>query len=343
MLTAGQCIALVDGRAQCLMLVLCERRRAALDGHPRLPPELLEPLAHAFIQPYASLHRLCREGRLHALQQWDATFGVHLPPTGIPSSLRYEPIASDLRALIMRQFMAQTPMWAPYEAVWAACVGGHVDVARWLARTFPLQLEHLGSCVLNVCTHGQLEAARWLCEELGVTMERERAYLALENACRKGHVDIARWLHETQGLDAVGPTRSSDRVHIGKAFNETCEAGHMHVAQWLHTTYQLTPVDMANGRMGMFGAMNALEAACEREHMDMVRWLHGTFSWSLTDLRQALHKALFQKCEAVVKYLMVQGGLTADDISAVDGWELTRWRAPGLHDWLMQVYGVPLS
>lgn len=305
-----------DARVGCLVLVLGAARRP---DHPRLPPELLEPLCYAFCEPHTHLVRLCREGRLHALQEWHAAFGVHSPPR--PE----EPWLSAPRVCLHTSIEV--------EAVHVACIHGHVAVAQWVYCTFGLKPVHLDACLMLVCQAGQVAAARWLHGTLGLTLTPDRAYMALELACHNGHLAIAHWLHAVQWLDAPEAAPGLHRTRIVSAFQAACEGHHLPIARWLRHTFQLTLVDLTRHLACTF------QNACVNGHVDTVRWLHRAFPWPTHRLRNSLWWAICAGQVRVVQYLMQAVPLTADDIGLVDGWTAAH-QHPALHDWLMVTYGA---
>lgn len=127
-----------------------------------------------------------------------------------------------------------------------ACVGGHLQVAQWLAATCdftPAEVSGRGNYTLHcTCGFGRLDVAKWLVATFGISDIREDALWALRYAGMKGHLAVVQWLVATFDLSATD-IRSDDN----SALRSAGANGHLPVVEWLADTFGLTASDMRAG------------------------------------------------------------------------------------------------
>lgn len=126
-------------RVNCLLMELQQRRI----GGPRLPPELFEPLVHAFCNSGHWFIELCYNGNVRALQHWHDTFGVErgymdwsMSPDG---KIMWSMVLSTSKVVLSS--LPETHM-----AMVAACTAGHVSTAQWLHQEFALTKADMDAC-----------------------------------------------------------------------------------------------------------------------------------------------------------------------------------------------------
>jgi hypothetical protein len=133
----------------------------------------------------------CAGGELTELQWALATFRVPLLRDGVRLA---ETLAARLTPRVARlecmELLVQVYHVRPVEAFLSSCVGGHLAVAQWLARTL------------------DPEARGFIRPRMEDTFLR---------SCESGHVDVATWLTQTFDLTAAD-TRSRIQSRIEDAF-----------------------------------------------------------------------------------------------------------------------------
>ena len=202
------------------------------------------------------------------------------------------------------------------EALYVACVKGHLEVANWLVAHFGLGRDDVRDEVRVVvrdalgcvCENGDLDVAVWLANAFGLTAADARAEdnCALRLACGEGHLEVAQWLAATFGL---GPADA--RASNNEALRGACEEGYLEVAQWLADAFGLGPADArANDN-------EALRGACAAGHLAVAQWLAAAFGLTAADARSCGNSALREACNIdrveVVAWLVDTFGLGPAD------------------------------
>jgi hypothetical protein len=129
----------------------------------------------------------------------------------------------------------------------AACGGGHLAVAEWLATlgverqpapppTVSARCAGAGEALWSACANGHLEVAQWLVKKYGHVELRGRGAPAgpggcvalFRVVCGGGHLDVAKWIAAEFGLTAAD-VRADDHATLIAA----CAGGHLATAKWV--------------------------------------------------------------------------------------------------------------
>ena len=127
-----------------------------------------------------------------------------------------------------------------------AARGGHVDVLRWLAASFPSEVTLGASECAAAAGAGRLETLAFLVDEQGATPNA----LAFEAAARGGHVAAMAWLR-ARGFSVPGEERACAYAARG---------GHVEALEWARA-------------MGMPWDRETCKAAARSGRLDVLRWL----------------------------------------------------------------------
>lgn len=105
-----------------------------------------------------------------------------------------------------------------------ACVGGHLEMVKFLWSVKGEYKVSLLDSFKNVCTFNRLALAKWLWElnepEL---LNHDHLYILFVCACRRGFYDLAKWIWSISNID-----------HESKicAFKLACESGNNELVKW---------------------------------------------------------------------------------------------------------------
>jgi hypothetical protein len=223
-----------------------------------------------------------------------------------------------------------------------ACMGGHLDVCRWLTETFRLTAEDARAndnyAFRRAAEIGHLAVCQWLAERFHLTAEdaRDKDNYAFRRAAQFGHLELCLWLVKTFHL-----TAQDARANDNWAFGTAAGNGHLDVCQWLVETFHLTEEDArANDN-------RALRSAAAFGHLAVCQWLTKTFHLTAEDARAidngALQGAAASGRLAVCQWLVETFHLTEEDARANDNaafyWAVQNGHLP-VCQWIADTFGV---
>ena len=134
-------------------------------------------------------------------------------------------------------------------ALLVACIGNHLEIARWLQRTFRLTAADARTAdnyaLRCACEHGRLELARWLRQAFRLTAAdmRDDSGSTLRHICdHHDRPDMARLLQRIWGLP---PGRREFALSVTTSRNGDCAAylRSLHAMRWSparHADFPLT-------------------------------------------------------------------------------------------------------
>lgn len=239
--------------------------------------------------------------------QWlHATFALTLPDVLADNmwALRY---ACERGALAMAQWL-YTTFCPPHSKAFAmgwpqsakmfgrVCLGGHLDVARWLHATLGIDQAHVnydnGFAFYIACLHDHAHVAHWLHDTFDLNASHAAVvvgvYYAWNQLYARGNMALLQW------LDKVFPFGLwSGRRHVVAALFMACRHGHLQLAQWLHDKYRYTSSEVHTNY--------TLLGACVGNHLEVAQWLHRTFHVDKTQRRAILERD--NNCPVVAQWL----------------------------------------
>jgi hypothetical protein len=246
----------------------------------------------------------------------------------------------------------------------AACAGGHLDVAEWLAARFALNAADArasdGAAFRLACAGGHLAVAKWLAARFALSAADARGD-AFVGACAGGHLSVAqiwsqakfakRWLAATFGVGAPRPAAGGGDppVYLVKAFMGASYCGRPAVVRWLAARRALAALagdaatwscfngDVATAawltarsrRQARADAVDALRWACSRGQTAAAQWLVRTWALTADDTRADDNEAFAVACRgghtAAARWLAATLRLTtADIVGAAAAWPRAR-------------------
>lgn len=150
----------------------------------------------------------------------------------------------------------------------AACIGGELEIAKWLSDNFNLTKTDLrdknmvyninrcgGDIFQLVCIYGCLDVIKWMVEKFKLTQEdiRKDNNWAFQLACggfqdesneaKLNRLQTVKWLVENFNL-----TQEDIRDYNNYAFYMACESGQTEIVKWLVDEFKLTGKDVSNRR-----------------------------------------------------------------------------------------------
>lgn len=212
-----------------------------------------------------------------------------------------------------------------YESVFDnVCLGGHVEVAKWLYSVQPsIRVSVTSNTFVYVCEKGYLEMAKWLYDVAQTTDEGAKEAkdwdpiymgMAFENVIACGHVELAKWMVRYVGMEKIKiPYFEGIRnacisgvleivkllySNMGDADVATFRRelqdyqGHLHIALLYAKTTNLECAKWIREMMTeQFGertaertAINSLVHVCEAGNLEIAQWIYSVCERSRADL-----------------------------------------------------------
>ncbi|KAH3732643.1 hypothetical protein Pelo_16522 [Pelomyxa schiedti] len=149
------------------------------------------------------------------------------------------------------------------------------------------------------CTNGHLDMAKWIAKTFTPTRAtvRSPANLLFHTTCMKGHLEVAKWLAQEFALDGTDLFSNSDST-----FLKVCHTGKTRFVKWIATHFSLTEKDarMMNNE--------ALRSALGNGHVKTAQFLVDHFSLTesdaIADKNGALRYSVLNKQYHSVRWLI---------------------------------------